>query len=243
MKAAAALARLRALPVRDFADLFGQAPALILAPHPDDESLGCGGTIAEACARGQPPIVAILTDGAMSHPGSVRWAAPRLAAARREEARCALATLGLPTERLLFLDQPDTRAPHAGVAFAAVVDRLCEVIGAHGIGTVCATWQGDPHCDHAAAAGIAAATCRRTGARHLAYPVWAWTVPGEAELPTPGDGARLDVRAHLAAKRRAVAAHATQHAGLIDDDPGGFALPPEFLALFQGPWETFFAPA
>ena len=60
---------MRALPVaRDLDEITGNRCALILAPHPDDESLGCGGLIAEACARGRPPAVIIVSDGTGSHP-------------------------------------------------------------------------------------------------------------------------------------------------------------------------------
>ena len=46
---------------------------------------------------------------------------------------------------------------------------------------------------------------------------------------------------HLAAKRRAVAAHRSQFTRLIDDDPAGFQLPPELLALAFRPFEVFLA--
>src|SRR5437762_25173 len=75
-------------------------PLLVLAPHPDDESLGCGGLIAEACGRGQDVHVVILTDGTGSHPNSRAWPRHRLKALREAEAREAVAALGLPPERL-----------------------------------------------------------------------------------------------------------------------------------------------
>ena len=46
---------------------------------------------------------------------------------------------------------------------------------------------------------------------------------------------------HLPAKRRAVAAHRSQITRLIDDDPAGFQLPPELLALAFRPFEVFLA--
>ena len=243
MKAAEAHALLRALPIRDFDALFGAAPLLILAPHPDDESLACGGTIAEACARGHDIRVVILTDGSMSHPNSAAWPPERLAAQRRREAIEAMSLLGLARERLVFLDQKDSQAPHDGAAFKALAERLAFLLGRWNIGTLCTSWTGDPHGDHVAAARLAAAACRLQPVRHLAYPVWSWTVPPEADLPPPGLGARLDIGRHLPAKRRAIAAHASQHGGLIDDDPNGFRLPADFLALFDRGWEVFFEPA
>ena len=60
----------RELPIGTLDDVIGPSAPLILAPHPDDESLGCGGLIAACCAAARPPVVAILTDGSQSHPGS-----------------------------------------------------------------------------------------------------------------------------------------------------------------------------
>ena len=49
-------------------------------------------------------------------------------------------------------------------------------------------------------------------------------------------------QAHLPAKRRAIAAHASQYGALIDDDPAGFQLPADLLSIFDQPWETFLLP-
>jgi hypothetical protein len=54
-------------------------------------------------------------------------------------------------------------------------------------------------------------------------------------------GWRLDIEAALPAKRAAIAAHRSQHGGLIDDDPGGFSLPPDLLHIFERPYEVFLA--
>ena len=93
---------MESLPIADLDAITGGGTALVLAPHPDDESLGCGGLIAEACARGHPPVVAVLTDGTMSHPSSPSHPAPRLKALREAEARAAVESLGLSPDRLHF---------------------------------------------------------------------------------------------------------------------------------------------
>lgn len=209
---------------------------LVLAPHPDDESLGCGGIIAEACARGRPPLVAILTDGAASHAKSRDWPPERLAALRAQEARYAVACLGLPAERLILLGTPDGDAPHGGVAAVALAARLAVL--ADGCDAILTCWRHDPHGDHVAAWRIARDAAQFIGATLWEYPVWGWTLPRETALPADDLCVRrLAIGARLAAKRRAIAAHQTQHGRVVLDDPEGFVLPPDFLALFDRPFE------
>ncbi len=215
--------------------LAGRRP-LILAPHPDDESLGCGGLIAAACAAGIAPIIAMLTDGAASHPDSRSYPPELLAALREAEACAAVAILGLPEENLVFLREPDTRlAPHG-----AIVERLIGIIDGFGCKIVIAPWAGDPHCDHEAAAAIAEAISVRTGLAVLSYPVWGWLRDGGALLAeSRATGWRLDISRHLAAKTRAIAAHASQYGDVIKDSPSGFKLPKDLLAIFARPFEVF----
>lgn len=233
---------IESLPMSGFDEVFPPAPLLVLAPHPDDESLGCGGMIAEACAGGRAVHIAILTDGSMSHPGSRDWPPDRLRRKRQDEARSAAAILGVPAANLLFLGQKDGAAPHDGAAFAAVLDALCRELRSRQIATICASWIGDPHVDHVAAARLASAASRRTGARHLAYPIWAWTAPDDASLPEVQGGYRLPIGPFLPLKRRAIAAHQTQCSGLIGDDAQGIPLSPGFLAHFDRGWEAFLVP-
>lgn len=238
MRAADALAAMRALPVVDLDAIDGGETALVLAPHADDESLGCGGFIAEACAQGRPPQVLVLTDGAGSHPNSRLFPPARLRAQRQREAREAVGILGLGPHRIGFLDLPDTRAPVSGEAFERAVRAIaarCE-----GCGLLLAPWRHDPHCDHEAAHVMAVAAARLARVRHLAYPVWGWTLADEDVLPGPAPaGWRLRMGRHLLAKRRAIAAHVSQYSDLISDDPAGFRLPPGLLDVFDQPYETF----
>ena len=240
---AAALAAIGRLPVRPLSAITEAGPPLILAPHPDDESLGCGGLIASACEAGPPPFVLVITDGAGSHPNSRAYPPARLRATRQQEARRAVAALGLPPDRIGFLGLPDTQAPMTGPAFDAAVTAVASLALRIGAGTLVASWAYDPHADHEATHHIAAAAARETGIRHLSYPVWGLTLPPDAQLPGPlPTGFRLDIADWLPRKRRAIAAHRSQTSDLIADDPHGFKLPAEFLALFDQPFETFLDP-
>ncbi|MBC7504457.1 MAG: PIG-L family deacetylase [Sandarakinorhabdus sp.] len=185
-------------------------------PHADDETLGCGGLIAAAAARGVTVTATVLTDGAGSHPGSRSWPPARLAQQRRRELRAAAATLGVAT--VIFADAPDGALgdhPGAGVAIPAA-DLL----------VTC--WRDDPHPDHRAAYFIAQAAARRRRVPLLAFPLWVLTT----EMPVPDlPLLRLDVASALARKRVALSHHRSQLGELVED-VRGFVLDEELRQLF-----------
>jgi LmbE family N-acetylglucosaminyl deacetylase len=227
---------MEALPDADLDVILGGERPLILAPHADDESLGCGGLIAACCARDLQPFVVILTDGTGSHPGSKQYPPERLRQVRADEARQAVATLGLAPENLAFFDYQDTALP-AGPPVSA---RVAKCAREQGCAVILAPWRHDPHCDHEAAAIVAREAAQASGCRILSYPVWGWLLPPDESLPVQEiAGFRLPIAAHLAAKRTAVAAHASQYSDLITDSPNGFRLPPELLSVFERPYEVF----
>lgn len=230
----------------------GPGGFLILAPHPDDESIGCGGLIARCVAEGRPVRVVVLSDGGASHPNSPSFPRPRLAALRQEETRAAVAELGLdPARDLDFLELPDAALPSSGPAFDEALARLLRLAERSGhTAAVFTTWGHDPHTDHEAARAMGGALARALPSQPklYAYPVWGWAfahpIPGfptppEPVLPGPLRGVRLALGRHLSEKRKAVAAHRSQTTGMIADDPGGFRLPPEALALAFRPFELF----
>src|SRR3984893_10953906 len=59
-----------ALPVADLDQIFGTGGIVVVAPHPDDETLGCGGLIALASQLGRNIQVVVISDGVGSHPNS-----------------------------------------------------------------------------------------------------------------------------------------------------------------------------
>jgi LmbE family N-acetylglucosaminyl deacetylase len=230
----------RALPVGGLDEIIGGGTCLILAPHPDDESLGCGGLIARCVSVGRTPLVVILTDGAGSH-NSPAYPADRLRELRAQEALSAVTSLGLPPQRLKFLGERDTAAPHSGPAFDAVVGKLLAMVRQETSCTaILAPWLHDPHCDHEAASLVAGAVAETAKIRHLAYPVWGWTLDTDTVVPgSPGLGWRLHIDTVRPVKQKAIHAHRSQYGGLITDDPAGFHLPQALLAAFDSPYETF----
>ncbi|WP_018390788.1 PIG-L deacetylase family protein [Ancylobacter sp. FA202] len=212
---------------------------LVIAPHPDDESLGCGGLISDCRAAGLPVSILIISDGAGSHPGSVLFPPPVLAKLRQQEAIEAAAALSVGPSHVHFAGLPDRHVPMTGREAEQACDRIATLAAAADV--VAVTWRHDPHGDHKASFALARAAARRVpGATLWEYPIWGLTLP--PQLPLPGarpHGVRVRVANHLPAKRRAIAAHASQTTALIVDDPKGFRLTPDMLARFDTDWETF----
>ncbi|WP_428391808.1 PIG-L deacetylase family protein [Lichenicoccus sp.] len=239
MRADALHAAWRALPQAADERLLTSSRPMILAPHADDETLGCGGLIAELCARGRPPLVVIVTDGTGSHPNSATWPPSRLRALREHEARAATAVLGLPDPCLGFLRLRDTAAPREGDAFEAACRAIA--LRASACDTLLAPWLGDPHCDHEAVQLMARRVADGLGARLLSYPVWGWLIEGATSVDEtpPVAGFSLDITRHLPRKAAAIRLHASQYTNMIDDDPSGFRLPEALLSVFEQPRETY----
>lgn len=236
MNAGSVLRHCAVLPFASVERVTGGAPPLVLAPHQDDESLGCGGLIAASVRAGTPPAVVFVTDGSASHPGSRQFNAAARAQVRQQEALEACAILGVGAERVTFLGLPDGDPPHGGKTFDVAVEWIGAIAARFGCRSVLAPWMHDPHGDHVAAHRMAGAT----GLAHWSYIVWGWTLPDDAGLPDElPDGVRLDIAPWLTLKRRATAAHRSQHGAVFTDDPSGFVLPPKFLTYFDRPWEVF----
>ena len=221
---------------------------MVFAPHPDDESLGCGGLIATLTDRGQVVRVVFVSDGAMSHPNSAKYPPAERIALREQEATNACGLLGVTSDYIHFLRLPDTAVPREWHEdFGGVVNELGELLADWQVDTLVVPWRRDPHGDHRATWEICRAAARTypDKVRWIEYPVWMWEASNIVDLPREEEMIvwRLDVTEQLDRKQRAVYAHASQYAGLIDDDPTGFQLQEGMLDHFRRPFEVFFEEA
>lgn len=208
-------------PFASLDDITGTGGLVVLAPHPDDESLGCGALLRSAALARRRVTVIVVTDGCRSHPSSRRVNADALVRLRASETRAALKALH-PDIALLELGYRDCEAPEglAAAAAACVIARVVDDICAT---TLAATWGGDPHIDHVATAALARQVLAlRPALRLWSYPVWGRFAP--AKSPSPARIMRFDATAHRTAKAAAIACHRSQMAALIDDDPNGFRM-------------------
>jgi len=204
---------------------------VVLAPHPDDETLGAGGLLAALAAAGRRVAVVAVTDGTGSHPGSTTWTPARLAATRPAEQVGALGALGVdpPVARLGLTDT----AVRAGAVAAALAPLL-------GPGdTLLSTWRSDGHPDHEACGQAAARLAAERGLALLEVPVWTWhwASPGDPRVPWRR-AVRVDTDAHLQQRKLSAIGCFPSQTEHDDALALGSVLPAEVLARLTRHFEV-----
>jgi LmbE family N-acetylglucosaminyl deacetylase len=177
----------------------------VVAPHPDDESIACGGLLALWVAAGRQADVVILTGGEMGSAmvrGMAVTDAARagmmadLRARRRGEAEAAVGILGAAG---MWFDGADGGLQGDEDRLVA---QLCDMWLASPPDVIAAPYPTDRHADHAVAARIVG---RAAGVLPKATPVLGYEVWSPAPV-----NAVLDISAVADVKWRAIAAHVSQ---------------------------------
>jgi LmbE family N-acetylglucosaminyl deacetylase len=234
--------------------------AVVFAPHQDDEALGCGGTIIRKRAAGAEVTVVFMTDGSASHPDLIPGA--ELARIRAAEALASCRILGVPDERVLFLELKDGEMMRQ---LGEAERRVREVLRRYRPEEVFIPHYHDGSPDHLATTSAVLAALRAEGSSATVYqfPVWLWChwpwigLPGKlSEIPetlrraAEANGrlvrdCRCFVRVGdvLDRKRAALEQHRSQLERLVPD-PRWFTLPAvangAFLACFFQDREIFY---
>lgn len=245
------------LPALDPMSLPGPGGKLVvIASHPDDETLGAGGLIFSALRAGARVHVIMCTSGEASHPHSSTHSLDQLASVRLNELATALellavdsgspvsltwSHLGLPDGRLgqcvedleeALESELQAEPPHAPAT--------SDGVAAPGPTVLAAPYRCDGHPDHDAAGASAANVSARHGCALLEYPIWYWhwALPTSNREWTGWKTLALDTAARRA-KNAALNAHQSQISPL-SLFPGDEALLSEaFQGHFGRPNETF----
>jgi LmbE family N-acetylglucosaminyl deacetylase len=149
---------------------FGKS-VLVIAPHQDDEAIGCGGALALHAHTGKPAVIVVLQDGGDEHEslGISRIAMTEI---RNEESRRCAAVINL---------DPPVFLNHEGLARAipAAVEELLGLLRDRKIDAVFVPFVLDGHPDHRIANYILAAALKEISwsVRVLGYEVWGLCIP------------------------------------------------------------------
>lgn len=165
---------------------------LVIAPHPDDESIGAGGTIARLARGGAEVRIVVVTDGEATigspyHPAET-------ARRRRAEVVTACGRLGARPPR--FLSLPDG---HVSDHLDHLATLLQHELSAHSPQVVFTPWPLERHPDHRA--------CTAALARLHPTDAEVWGYEAHTAIPLPDRV--IDIRDDVAAKKAALAAHVT----------------------------------
>ena len=200
-------------------------PTLVLAPHPDDETLGAGGLIAKLCSAGVPVTIVAITDGENAYAD-----AHGLGDIRVLEQTEAVRHLGVPEHMIHRLHLPDRDV-------SDYEDELVEMLLPLVTGDMhlVAPWQWDFHPDHEAAGRAATRVAQRTNLPITYYLFWTW----HRGKPSMLDGLpimKLPLSdADQKSKLRALQAHVSQ----FEHGDGQPILSPELLAPAQRAFEVY----
>jgi LmbE family N-acetylglucosaminyl deacetylase len=201
-------------------------PLVVVAPHPDDETLGAGGLIHTWAIRYKLPVViASVTDGEAACPEI-----PNLAAIRRSELEAALSDLASTGIDLVHLQLPDGSVSHHEQELAAALSDITPDRA-----TIIASFEDDGHPDHDAVGRIARDVAGSRGAMFAQYPIWAWHRTTPATFTSRALGSFALSPAAQRAKENAIRRFRSQ----VSDRPGGAIVPAHVLEYFARPYEVF----
>ncbi len=214
---------------------------IVVAPHPDDETLALGGTIHDHLRSGGTCEIVAVTDGEaadeLAAPGSRRT----MAARRQSERAAAMVTLGAGNVQITELHLPDRHVTaHTAALTEALSDLLAQRRRHLRSYLVAAPWREDPHVDHRASGAAAAEAARLTGSALVETPIWGWYRSEWRRRLPRGRTRRLPLSEEaVAAKRAALHCFVSQ----LEPLPGtrGAVLPPDFLEAFAGTEEVILA--
>jgi LmbE family N-acetylglucosaminyl deacetylase len=223
----------------DVTDQFTEQSCLVVAPHPDDETLGCGATIARKRAHGVEVHVVIVADGRRS-PRPEGVSETGIIEMRRAECTKALQRLGVDPSDVVHLGFEDGTL---SARTADISDALADQIRRIAPSQVLVTSTKDRHPDHAAVGRALKDTTRDASIDLFEYAIWqrvpALTVARDAiRSARPNQGGRAAGRppwrpqlvrtdGFLEEKRSAIDSYASQ----LPHFPVGFV--EDFLLPFE----------
>jgi LmbE family N-acetylglucosaminyl deacetylase len=215
-----------------------QKSVMVFSPHQDDETLGCGGMIAQKRAQAIPVTVVFLTDGQGgigSEPDK-----NKVIQIRKQESLKALDILGVNAANIYFLDKVDGRLQDLDEQEKQqTVNKIAELINLYKPGEIYVPHYKDCHRDHEVSFQLVKVAIAQTKitTELLQYPIWLfWRSPLFIllKLSDISPAYRLSIASIKEKKQQAIAAYSSQ----IKNLPNGFLK--QFLNLDEIFFKTLF---
>ena len=225
---------------------------MVIAPHQDDEVLGCGGLIGLKRQQGVPVQVVFITDGAASHGNHPKFQLGELTSIRKQEALLALEILGIDKSQVFFLDKPDGQLQYLDASDAywgrlrqQTIEQLAQLLNSFQPGEVFVPHRQDRIKDHEVTYELTEAAVQLAGIKAdvLQYPIWIlWKslLFRDMNLDELACAYRLPIHPVHSKKMQAIGAYRSQCQPVDAQTPA--VLKPGFLRRFFVPYEFFFKP-
>ena len=189
---------------------------LVIAPHPDDETLCCAGTIMNFLERGDKVKVVIVTDGRYGAPSEELRGTKELIKIRREEAIKVFKILGV--EDYEFLNFEDSKVV---LKSKEVKEKLSQILKEYNPDIVFSPSPSDSHPDHAEIGKI----MRKLFPNSYFYLIWG------NQKEEEGKEIKIDIKDKREKKIKALNEYKSQIGGIKKDLP---------IEKFIGDYETFY---
>lgn len=210
---------------------------IVFAPHPDDETLGCGGIIAKKTEKHIPVTIVFMTDGRHSHlheQGIQTNPTPQeLAKIRKEEALKATSVLGINEKNIHFLNFTDGSLSDVQETVKATIKNILHQWEPT---ETFYPYRKDFHEDHRTTCQIVEALFKdlTISAQRYEYPIWPPTIQDTEK----GNKKEIDISQVISQKKKAINAYDSQTT-IFSDQQEHPILSSDFLKYFLRPQEIF----
>lgn len=209
---------------------------IVFAPHPDDETLACGGTIIKKLGEGFDVYVTVMTDGRHSHDVTLSLAEPSpetIAEIRATEFSEATRVLGVNPSNLILLWFEDGKLrEHMSDARERTVRILREVRPVE----IYVPYRDDANEDHRTTYEIVASSVKEADLLPKMYEYSVWN----GKIPRPGLKVfMIDIHGELGRKMEAISEYKSQISKFFPKQEKA-VLSEEFVNMFRSESETFY---
>ncbi|MBW4564065.1 MAG: PIG-L family deacetylase [Mojavia pulchra JT2-VF2] len=221
-----------------------QKSAMIIAPHQDDEVLGCGGLIGLKREQNIPVQIVFITDGAASHSWHSDFKSGEIVPIRRQEALTSLSILGVDSSHIHFLDKPDSKLQYLDLnTRQQIIEELAQLLLSFQPGEVYVPHRQDRTKDHEATYELVKTAIRLAGIKveQIQYPIWILyksLLFRDLKLHELAGAYCLSIHSIQSKKTKAIKVYRSQYEAIdVGLSP---VLKPAFLRRFSLPYEVFF---
>ena len=217
---------------------------IVFSPHQDDESLGCGGIIAQKREQGVPVKVVFVTDGGGSHSNNPNYTRSDIVQIRQEEALLALNILGVESKDIHFLNKRDgAMYKMTTTEQEQTIEEMVQLLRTFQPQEVYVTHKYDRSKDHEVTYQLVKSAIAKSEVtvdlwQYAIWLHWNSLLFRDLKFAELAGAHRVEIHGVQAKKKKALETYRSQYLPMKGDSSP--LLPPGFLWRFFLPYEVFF---